>query len=152
DDMTMWTIQEFCNAPNSYGVQVVRLLAPPPATPTNSNPGSVAAGAANVNIVITGMSDGITGFYDPGAGFSNPISAAVNGSGVTINGVPYTDPTHVTLNVTVAGGAPPGARTITVTNPDGQSSTSPSGILSVTGSATNSPPMLAAISNKTIAE
>src|SRR5437764_14963217 len=34
DDMTMWTVQEFCDATNSYGVRVVKLLAPPPATPS----------------------------------------------------------------------------------------------------------------------
>src|SRR5438477_9447771 len=26
DDMTMWTIQEFCNATDSYGCEVVQLL------------------------------------------------------------------------------------------------------------------------------
>src|SRR5207244_11446169 len=57
DDMTMWTIQEFCNAPNWYGVQVAKLLAPSPAIPTNCSPASLAAGATNVNILVTGMSD-----------------------------------------------------------------------------------------------
>mgnify|MGYP000914055839 CR=1 FL=1 len=33
DDMTLWTIQEFCNAADSWGVQVARLQAPPPAVP-----------------------------------------------------------------------------------------------------------------------
>ena len=31
DDMTMWTIQEFCNGTNTYGVRAVQLIAPPPA-------------------------------------------------------------------------------------------------------------------------
>src|SRR5206468_2819848 len=48
DDMTMWTVQEFCNATDSYGLQVAKLLAPPPARPTNCNPASVAAGSSNV--------------------------------------------------------------------------------------------------------
>jgi hypothetical protein len=38
DDMTMWTIQEWCHAQNSYAVQVVKVLAPPPATPASCNP------------------------------------------------------------------------------------------------------------------
>ncbi|MGZ4964449.1 MAG: TIGR02597 family protein [Limisphaerales bacterium] len=58
----------------------------------------------------------------------------VNGGGVTVNSIIYTDPTHITLNVTAAGNASGGARTITVTNPDGQSVTS-SGILTVNTSA-----------------
>src|SRR6185503_5589497 len=54
DDMTMWTIQEFCNANNSYGVQVVRLLAPPPAVPSSCLPASVTAGATT-NVVLIGL-------------------------------------------------------------------------------------------------
>src|SRR5205085_10180991 len=37
DDMTMWTIQEFCDATNSYGVRVVKLQAPPPASPNSAS-------------------------------------------------------------------------------------------------------------------
>jgi hypothetical protein len=153
DDMTMWTIQEFCNAANSYGVQVVKLLAPGPATPSSCSPPSVAIDTANANIIVTGTTNGDTGFFDPGPGFSNRISASVSGSGVTVNSVTYTDPTHVTLNVSVSGGATAGARNVTVTNPDGQSATSSTGILTiVSGAATNHPPVLAAIPNKTIVE
>jgi hypothetical protein len=152
DDMTMWTIQEFCNAANSYGVQVVRLLAPLPATPTNCSPASIAAGAANVNVVVTGMTDGAAGFFDPGAGFPNRIAAAVSGSGVTINSVTYSNPTHVTINVSVSGSAPSGSRLVTITNPDGQSAVSPTAILAITGGGANSPPVLTATSSKTIDE
>jgi hypothetical protein len=153
DDMTMWTIQEFCNAANSYGVQVVKLLAPGPATPSSCSPASVATGTANANIIVTGTTNGDTGFFDPGVGFSNRISASVGGAGVTVNSVTYTDPTHVTMNVSVSGGASLGARNVTVTNPDGQSATSSTGILTiVSGGATNHPPVLASIPNKTITE
>ena len=34
DDMTVWTIQEYNQASNSYAVRVGKLKAPPPATPT----------------------------------------------------------------------------------------------------------------------
>jgi hypothetical protein len=153
DDMTMWTIQQFCNAANSYGVQVVRLLAPGPATPSSCSPASVAAGTINATIVLTGTTNGDTGFFDPGLGFSNRITASVSGSGVTVNSVTYTDPTHVTLNVSVSSGASAGARNVTVTNPDGQSATSSTGILTILGGgATNHPPVLAAIPNSTLLE
>ena len=36
DDMSVWTIQEYNQASNSYAVRVGQLLAPPPATPTCS--------------------------------------------------------------------------------------------------------------------
>jgi hypothetical protein len=153
DDMTMWTIQQFCNSANSYGVQVVRLLAPGPAAPSSCSPASVATGTVNANIVVTGTTNGDTGFFDPGPGFSNRISATVSGAGVTVNSVTYTDPTHVTLIVSVSGGASAGARNVTVTNPDGQSATSSTGILTIfSGGATNRPPVLASIPNKTIVE
>jgi hypothetical protein len=150
DDMTMWTIQEFCNATNSYGVRVVRLLAPPPALPTNCSPASVAAGATNVAVVVFGQTDGDTGFFDPGNGFSNRLAVAVDGGGVTVNSVAFNNPTNLTINLSIAPDAS-GTRTITVTNPDGQSSTSVSGILTIVGS-TNHPPVLSAISDKTVNE
>jgi hypothetical protein len=152
DDMTMWTIQEFCNATDSYGVQVLKLLAPAPATPATCNPASAAAGAINLNIVVTAITNGDTGFFDPGAGFSNRISAVVNGGGVTVNSVTYNNPTNISINVNVAPGAAAGSRTITVTNPDGQSATSLAGILTITSGATNNPPVLTAIPNQTINE
>lgn len=150
DDMTMWTVQEFCNATDSYGLQVAKLLAPPPARPTNCNPASVAAGSSNVMVVVTGSSTNGEGFFDPGAGFSNRIAAAISGTGITINTVQFTDPTHVTLNLSVSGNSSSGPRTVTVTNPDGQAAASASGILTITGA--NNPPTISHIGNQTILE
>ena len=138
DDMTMWTIQEFCDAANSYGVRIVKLLAPPPATPTTVPPATVVAGLPSVNIVVTGTSVAGSEFYDPGADIVgaepfNHISATVSG-GITVNSVTYTDPTHVTLNISTVA-APLGPKDVTITNPDGQSSTG-TGILTVVGGTT----------------
>jgi hypothetical protein len=116
--MTMWTIQEFCNAANSYGLQVVKLIAPPPATPSAALPATIPLTQSSVNVTITGTSLSGSGFFDPGAGFVKRISASVSG-GVTVNSVTYTDPTHITLNISTVG-ATPGIQTVTVTNPDGQ--------------------------------
>jgi hypothetical protein len=136
DDMTIWTIQEYCNDTNSYGVQVVKLLAPPPATPSSAVPSRIDAGQSSVDVTITGTSVSGSGFFDPGAGFTNHISAAVDG--VTVNGVTYTDPTHITLDLSTVG-ATGGAKNVTVTNPDGQSATSASAILVVCSPITVSP-------------
>ena len=113
------------------GVRVIQLKAPPPATPASATLSSVEQGRPNVNVTITGTSVAGSGFFDPGAGFANHISATVGGAGVTVNSITYTDPTHITLNVSVAPSAALGARTVSVTNPDGQSRTSASGILTV---------------------
>jgi hypothetical protein len=130
DDMTMWTIQEFCDSTNSYGVRVVKLLAPPPATPVTATPSTISAGQASVNVTITGTQTSGSGFFDPGAGFACRIGAAISG-GVTVNSVTYQNPTTVVLNVSTVGAAN-GARNVTVTNPDGQTQTG-TGILTVGG-------------------
>ena len=131
DDMTFWTVQQFCNAPNSYGLQVLRILAPPPAMPVNCNPAFVMAGESNVSIQVTGFTTNGSGFFDPGPGFSNHLAAAFSGNGIAVNGIVYNDATHATLNVSVAPTASEGGRTLTITNPDGQSVSSGAGILSV---------------------
>jgi len=85
-------------------------------------------------VTITGTSSSGSEFYDPGANLSAPalpfnhITASVSG-GVTVNSVTYTDPTHVTLNLNTTA-APNGAKNITITNPDGQSTTA-NGVLFV---------------------
>jgi PKD repeat protein len=139
DDMTLWTVQEYCNAANSWGVRVLQLNAPPPATPASASPPSVLQGQSSVNIVVTGTSASGSGFFDPGPdsggpGFANHLAAIVNGGGVTVNSVTFSNATNITINVTVAVGATAGARTITVTNPDGQAATSASGILTINAS------------------
>ncbi|HEV2472869.1 MAG TPA: hypothetical protein VGS41_09405, partial [Chthonomonadales bacterium] len=134
DNMTFWSFQEWCVSTGNWGVQAIQLLAPPPAAPTSANPSTVTQGSSNVNVTITGTSSSGSGFYDPGAGFPNHISASVGGTGVTVNSVTYTDPTHVTLNISVASNASTGAQTVTITNPDGQSTTSASGILTIANS------------------
>jgi subtilisin-like proprotein convertase family protein len=121
DDMTMWTVQQFCNAPNSYGVQVARLQAPPPATPIAVNPPSLPTGLPSVNVTITGAATNGAGFYDPGAGFGCRLQAQISG-GVTVNSVSYLNPTTIQLTVSTVN-ASAGLKNITVTNPDGQTVT-----------------------------
>ena len=134
DDMTMWTIQEYCNGTNTYGARVAKLLAPPPATPTSAAPPTVTAGVASTSVVITGTSVAGSGFYDPGPDLAPPalpfnhISATVSG-GVTVNSVTFNTPTQVTLNISTVG-ATAGPQSVTITNPDGQSATG-AGIITV---------------------
>jgi hypothetical protein len=134
DDMTMWTIQEFCDATNSYGVRVVKLNAPPPAAPNTVTPASVPAGQSSTTVTITGTSVAGSEFYDPGTDLAPPalpfnhITASVSG-GVTVNSVTYNSPTQVTLDLNTTA-APNGAKNVTITNPDGQSATT-NGVLFV---------------------
>jgi hypothetical protein len=128
DDMTMWTAQEFCDATNSWGVRVVQLKAPPPASPTSAAP-NVVGNQSSINIVITGSVVNGSGFFDPGAGFPNHISASLPG-GIIVNSTTYNNPTQVTLNLNTTSVAD-GFYAVTITNPDGQSATSATGILQI---------------------
>ncbi|MDX6616829.1 MAG: hypothetical protein QOD60_1920 [Solirubrobacterales bacterium] len=137
DNQTFWTFQEYANAADSWGVRVIKLKAPPPATPTAVSPNPVSNGSS-VIVQVTGTSANGSGFFDPGAdsggpGFANHISASVSG-GVSVIGTTYIDPTHVTLDLNT-NAASNGAKDVTVTNPDGQSSTA-SNLLSVGGDTT----------------
>ena len=118
DNMTLWTIQEFCNATNSYGCQVVKLLAPPPANVSSATPPLVAQGQSSVNVQINGSSINGSGFYDPGAGFEKRLVALVSG-GVIVNSVTYISPTSIIININTSF-ATKGIKSVIVKNPDDQ--------------------------------
>jgi hypothetical protein len=132
DDMSMWTIQQFVDANNSYGVRVAKLIAPPPATP--SALADVVVGQPSISVTLTGTSAAGSGFYDPGANLASPAPAfthisascsagAATGTPPSVVSVTYVNPTTVTvvLNTTAATANLTGEKyTLTVTNPDGQ--------------------------------
>ena len=131
DDQTIWTFQEYCDGNNSWGVYVTQLKGPPPATPATA--ASVCSGLASVSSQVTGTVVSGSGFFDPGSdpggpGFTSHISALVSG-GVTVNGVTFTSPTQVTLDLNTTS-ATPGAQDVSIVNPDGQSQTG-TGILNI---------------------
>ncbi|HXH29034.1 MAG TPA: hypothetical protein VNL37_08315, partial [Candidatus Polarisedimenticolia bacterium] len=133
DDMTLWTFQEYCDDTDSWGVQVVQLLAPPPATPSGVSPSAVCVGAPSVFVTVTGSVIGGSGFFDPGPDTGGPgfhrLAASVGG-GVAVNGVTFDSPTQIRLDLSTTA-ATLGSQDVTVTNPDGQSRTAPA-LLGVT--------------------
>lgn len=144
DDMTMWTVQMFCDATNSYGCKVVKMLAPLPAAPASA--ADVSAGVPSALTTVIGTSTAGSGFFDPGANLPGGVpafshlSAVVTNTGVTgtpptVNAATYVDPTHVQLDLNTTAATPnlPGEKySVTITNPDGQVATG-SMILLVTG-------------------
>jgi hypothetical protein len=121
DDMTMWTIEQFCDASNSYGSHVRQLLAPPPARVVSFTPPSLSVGASlNVDILGAGTD---SAWYDPGVGFTKRLSVTFTPNDITVNSITFTDGTHITVNVSTLG-ATPGNHTVTVKNPDNQQNTS----------------------------
>lgn len=126
DDMSFWTIQEYCNATNSWGVRVAKIKARPPANITSLVPSSVATGQNDVQIQINGSSSNNSGFFDPGNGFNCSLNVSVSG-GVTVTSIQYVNPTTIIIHVSTIG-ALPGSKNVTVTNPDGQSVTRVGGL------------------------
>jgi hypothetical protein len=150
DDMTFWTLQQYVNATDSYAVRLVRLLAPAPAALSAGavSPSTVAAGRAGVTLTVTGSPAGGRGFFEPGPAFVRHLTAAFSGAGITVTNVAVTSPTTLTLTVNTLGAAT-GARALTVTNPDGQTSTLASA-LTVTA-ATPGPPVFDGVpANRTL--
>ncbi len=145
DDMTLWTLQEFVDAPDSYGVRLVRLLAPPPAAPVSVSPNTLSSTQTGATLTVAATSANGSGFFDPGAGFVRRLTAAFSGAGVTVTDVAFTSPTSLTLTVTTSS-AVVGPRTLTITNPDGQTAQLAS---AVTISATPGGPPVAVNDSRT---
>jgi hypothetical protein len=126
DDMTMWTVQEYCNGTNTYGSRVAQLLAPPP-PPTNvAAPAGIQLNNPSTNITVTGTAPAGQGYYDPGPNPAPPHTPfthiSASGAGIIVNSTTFNTPTQVTINVSTVGSTP-GTKTITITNPDGQTTT-----------------------------
>jgi len=122
DDMTLWTIQEYCDATNSWGVRVAQIDAPPPAHISSLSTSSVSSGQTDVPIQINAISQNGSGFFDPGDGFVNRLDVSISG-GVNVTEIEYINPTTIAIQISTVG-ASAGSKNVTVTNPDGQSTTS----------------------------
>ncbi len=133
DDQTMWTIQEYADQPDSWGVRAAKLMAPPPATPSAVTVPSIPTGTASTTFTITGTSSGGSAFFDPGSGFANRIKVEIV-PGVTVTSVAVTDATHLSVTVSTVG-ASVGTKVIRVTNPDGQAAQDGGTLFTVTGTA-----------------
>jgi hypothetical protein len=133
DDMSMWTVSMYTDTTNSYGVRVAKLVAPAPAAP--SALADVAPGNPSASVTLTGTSVAGSGFYDPGANLPGvpayshlaaTVSAgAATGTPPSVVSATYVNPTTVSLVLNTVGATPnlPAQfYTITITNPDGQTS------------------------------
>ena len=124
DMQSMWSFQEFINATNSWQVRAVKILGPGPTvtalTPNNGNQ------SQTLNVGVTG-----TGIFDPDGTYPDHLTFNF-GANITVNSVTWTNATTASVNITIAAAAATGPRSITMTNPDGQSTTS---TFTVNGSA-----------------
>lgn len=123
DDMTMWTFSEYAATTNAWGVRAAQLKAPAPPTPVLST----VPACGTTHVVITGTSTNNQEFFDPGTDAGGPgfnhLKVSVTGPAtVTTSNVVFDNPTKIEADITVSAGAAAGTYTVTVTNPDGQTS------------------------------
>lgn len=118
DNMTMWTVQEYCSNPNVAGIRVVSVLAPLPAQPISTTPSTIPRGQTNFKVTVKGQQIDGSGFFDPGPSFPCRLRASIN-TGIIVKNVQYVNPTTIILTLDTTA-ALPGNKNLTVTNPDGQ--------------------------------
>jgi hypothetical protein len=130
DDQTFWTFQEYTSAQNVWGVRVIQLKAPPPAVPAEASPSAVPVDVAPQHVTVNGIPAQGSGFFDPpdpaiGPPYSH-LDVTVSNGDDTVSVVPGSiqvdGPTQLEFDLDTSA-ATPGFASITVTNPDGQSTT-----------------------------
>ncbi len=136
DNQSFWTVQEYCDAANSWRMRAIQLRAEAPTFSTRT-PSTTATGIASKNIEVTG-----TGFFDNEATFTCNASCSGTGTGtcrmivdvtsspipqgdspsvaLTVNSVTWNSASSITVNINTVG-ATPGVHTLRIRNPDGQS-------------------------------
>lgn len=103
----------------------------PPPTPIFITPARVAPGWSGTLELTGDAPDGES--YEQSQGKSGKvITVAFSGQGITVSNVTVTNGTTLTLDISVATDAPLGSQSVTVTNPDGQSSTSVVDLITLT--------------------
>ncbi|MEP7253570.1 MAG: T9SS type A sorting domain-containing protein [Ginsengibacter sp.] len=119
DDQTIWTFQEYANVDDSYGVRVVQVKAPPPATPA---PLGAISNKADTVIWLKGQSSNNSGFFDPGKDKGGPgynrLSVKSTGD-IVVSNIRFKDPTNISFKLNTKN-KPGGNYFLVITNPDGQ--------------------------------
>jgi hypothetical protein len=132
----VWSLQQFVDATNSYALRAAKVQGAPPPTPVSVAPSTVQTGTPSINVVVTASGGSGAAFVTAPAGYACVATASI--PGVVVNSVTVNSPTQVTINISTAN-TPAGPKSVTVTNPDGQSATGAS-LLTVLG-GTPTPPL-----------
>ncbi len=135
DDQTIWTFQEYANVDDSYGVRVVELKAPPPATPVELGP---LSNKMDTVVMLKGISVDNSGFFDPGKDDGGPgynrLSVKSTGNIIASN-IRFISPTKISFKLNTKN-KPAGKYFLIITNPDGQIAVAEYNITAVAPGAT----------------
>lgn len=119
DNLTFWSIAEFALSWNSWGLQTVRIPAPPPASVVGVTPSVINENQQNVRLVIDGKRVDGSAFYDPGVGYPNRLKVEIEDMAVLQQ--KWISATQIEVLVSPISGVNHGEKMIKITNPDGQS-------------------------------
>jgi len=117
DNMTMWLVAQYCDSPNSYGLEVVRVLSPPPPQCFTITPSTVMRGESSVTLTLKSVGSTGRAFYDPPSDFAKHLKVKMDN--VVINSVTVVNPQELSLNISTVNSFT-GLKSIEITNPDGQ--------------------------------
>lgn len=106
DDITMWSIQEFCSSTNTWGARVSKIQAPPPSGPYIVTPSVLSRSKGSKTIIITGN------------GFSREVNITMSNN-TRVTNVTYINENKLRVTCSTKK-AKRGTCSITITNPDGQ--------------------------------
>ncbi len=119
DDQTIWTFQEYADVDDSYGIRVVQLKAPPPATPAAIG---ALSNQTDTTITLEGTSVDHSGFFDPGKDAGGPgynrLSVKSTGN-IIVSNIKFVSPTKISFTLNTKD-QPAGQYILIITNPDGQ--------------------------------
>lgn len=117
DNMTFWDIAEFSLSATSWGLQVIRVLAPPPAKVTKVIPEILEENQENIRLKIHGKRVDGSAFYDPGEGFPKRLKVEIED--VQVIAIHAVSATEIDLTVSTAKASENPFKEIKITNPDG---------------------------------
>jgi len=119
DDQTIWTFQEYADVDDSYGIRVVQLKAPPPATPAAIG---TVYNKTDTTIILEGTSVDHSGFFDPGKDEGGPgynrLSVKSTGN-IIVSNIKFISPVKISFTLNTKD-QPAGQYILIITNPDGQ--------------------------------
>jgi hypothetical protein len=118
DNMTFWDIAEFSLTSTSWGLQVIRILPPPPAKIIQVIPSVLQENQKDIQLKILGERLDGSAFYDPGEGFPNRLKVEIKD--VQIQSIKWVSAIEIDLVVSTTQASKKTFKDIKITNPDGQ--------------------------------
>jgi hypothetical protein len=122
ETITVWLVEQFCDATNSYGLQVVKVLSPPPPQCFTCTPSILMKGQSSASLTIKSVGTTGRSFYDPPSDFANHLKVDIDN--VVINSVTVVNPQELSINISTMNSFP-GWKSIKIINPDGQEASVP---------------------------